>query len=294
MGVPGEFTEVIVKQSQISFNKKKKIQEQDIDALFDAAFVLSSNKYTLINRSAIVYELDDFRRLCNPVGQVSEILKGKLSFIVCTNYFIEAIKPTLKSIGFTNVEFVSSMLAESLYLIDAETRDRTSVLVDVGYIATTLAIIGGDGILYQKSFTYGGGYITASIVERFALGFEDAEKVKKQVNLSRIQTSPTLDVIECDNGEYYGLAEVQQAITSSLDALAEEISGAIEGSNVIVPEYVPLKVTGGGISYIRGAKEHLSNRLGMVVEVVAPKVPLMDKPAESAILSILDLALEQN
>ena len=294
VSVPGEFTEVVVKQSQISFSKKKKIQEQDVDALFDAAFVLSSTKYTLINRSAIVYELDDFRRLANPVGEVSEILKGKLSFIVCNNYFIEAIKPTLKAIGFSTVEFVSAMLAQSMYLIDAETRDRTALLIDVGYISTTLSIIRGDGLLYQKSFTYGGGYITASIVEKFAIDFPYAEKMKRQVNLSRIQSSQALDVIECDNGEYYALGDVQQAITSSLDELCEKISGAIEQSGVIVPEYVPLKVTGGGISYIRGAKEHLSGRLGMVVEIVAPKVPLMDKPTESTVLSILDLALEQN
>ena len=52
-----------------------------MDALFEAAFVMASSKYTLINRSAIVYELDDFRRLANPVGSYSEILKGRLSFI---------------------------------------------------------------------------------------------------------------------------------------------------------------------------------------------------------------------
>ena len=50
IGVPGEFTQVFVKESQISFAKKKKITLEDIDMLFEAAFVLSSTKYTLINR----------------------------------------------------------------------------------------------------------------------------------------------------------------------------------------------------------------------------------------------------
>ena len=174
VGVPGDFTQVLIKESQISFPKKKKILESDVDALFDAAFVLSSTKYTLINRSAIVYELDDFRRLAYPVGAVSEILKGNLSFSVCNNYFIELVKPTLSELGFSGIEFVSSMLAQSLYLIDAEVRDRIAVLVDVGYISTTLAIIHGDGIVYQKSFGYGGGYISASIVNKFGIDF-DAE-----------------------------------------------------------------------------------------------------------------------
>ena len=64
-------------------------------------------------------------------------------------------------------------------------------------------------------------------------------------------------------------------------------------SGYVIPEYVPLMVTGGGISYIRGAKEHVSGRLNTQVMIISPKVPLMDKPTESTILSLMDLALEQ-
>ena len=95
VGVPGEFTKVNVKTSQISFSCKKRITEEDVDSLFDSAFVPASAKYSLINRSAIVYELDDYRRLANPIGSNSEILKGKLSFIVCSNYFIETHSTSL-------------------------------------------------------------------------------------------------------------------------------------------------------------------------------------------------------
>ena len=144
VGVPGEFTRVFVKDSQISFPKKKKIQEEDVDSLFESAFVMSSNKYTLINRSAVVYELDDFRRLANPVGSSSQILKGRLSFILCSNYFIEAVKPVLENAGIKQVECVSSALAEALYLVDAETRDRIALIADVGFITTTLTIIQGN------------------------------------------------------------------------------------------------------------------------------------------------------
>jgi len=293
VGVPGEFTRVLVKDSQISFSKKKKITEEDVDALFDAAFVLSSTKYTLINRSAIVYELDDFRRLANPVGSISEILNGKLSFVLCSNYFIEAVKAPLVAAGIANVECVSSSLAEALYLVEAEMRDRIAVLVDVGYITTTLTIIQGDGLMYQNTFSYGGGYITAAIVEKFSIPFEVAERLKRKVNLSCVTSSSAFDVLDGENGEFYPINDVKKTVLSSLDVLCENISDALENSGFIVPEYVPLMVTGGGISYIRGAKEHVSGRLGTVVEIVAPKVPLMDKPTESTVLSLLDLALEQ-
>lgn len=293
VGVPGEFTKVVVKDSQISFLKKKKIQDEDVDKLFESAFVMTSTNMTMINRSAIVYELDDFRRLANPVGASSEILKGKLSFVLCSNYFIEAIKSVLETSGVNNVEFVSSPLAEALYLIDAETRDRTSILVDIGYISTTLTIIQGDGILYQKSFAYGGGYITATITEKFSMEFDVAERLKRKINLSQLSAKSGFDIVDADNGERYNIEDIKNVMKSSLDDLCENISNAIDESGYIIPEYVPLLITGGGIGYIRGAKEHVSGRLDMSVGVIAPKVPLMDKPTESAMLSLMDLALEQ-
>ncbi len=294
VGVPAEFTDVIVKDSQISFSRKKKIQEDDIDSLFDAAFVLKSQKYTLINRSAIVYELDDARRLANPVGVTSEILKGKLSFILCSNYFIETVEPVIRSSGIQHVEFVSSALAEALYLIDAETRDRISVVCDIGYISTAFFIIQGDGLLFQRTFAYGGGFITAALTERFDLEFPVAESLKRKINLSSRPVNGAFDLVACDNGEYFSSDDVKTTVLKSLDILCENIDKALDEFGYNVPEYVPLMITGGGIAYIRGAKEHVAGRLGMSVRVIAPTVPLMDKPDESSVLSLLDLALEQN
>ena len=293
VGVPGAFTEVIIKESQISFSKKKTISDIDVDALFDAAFVIKSTKSSLINRSAIVYELDDCRRLANPVGEVSEILKGTLSFVLCSNYFLEIIRSTAKLLGISKVEFVSSTLAEAMFLVDADMRDRIVQILDVGYISTTFSIVQGDGILYQKSFDYGGGYITASMTELLEIPFDEAEQLKRKINLSR-KSINGLDIIDNGNGQCYNAEDIKKEIKKSLDVLCENVSLATEESGYIIPEYVPLLITGGGVSYIRGAKEHISGRLNSIVEVLVPQTPLLEKPIMASILSLLDLALNQN
>ncbi len=294
VGVPGDFTEVFVRDTQVSFSKKKKITEQDLDDLFDNAFSSELVDITLINRSAILYELDDFRRVANPVGESSEILKAKLSFIICKDYFVKDTEKTLQSCGIHNVEFVSSPLAEALFLVDADVRDRLAVLVDVGYITTTLSIIQGDGLIYMKSFDFGGGYITAELVNNFELSFEEAERVKRKINLLSKSASVEMDLFECDNGKYLKTNEVSKTILSSLDDLCEKISTSLFEYNFSLPEYVSLMITGGGISFLRGAKEHIADRLNMISQIVAPNVPLMEKPTMSSILSLLNLALEQN
>lgn len=294
VGVPGDFTELLVKESQISFPKKKKITNIDVETLFDNAFTLQSANYSLINRSSIVYELDDFRRVANPVNYVSEILKAKLSFVICKNYFIECVEPIIKESGIKKVEFVSMPLAEALYLVDADSRDRLAILLDVGYITTTLSIIQGDGLIYMKSFDYGGGYITASLCDRFSIDFEDAENLKRKANLSSFnKNGDNYDVIEGADGVFYNVGDVKSTIFGSLDSLCESVSNALNDFKMTIPDYVALQITGGGISFLRGAKEHVAGRLNMSVQIAQPQVPLMEKPTMSSILSLLSISLNQ-
>ncbi len=293
VSVPSAFTKILVKDSQISFSKKKKITDEDVDKLFDAAFVSSGSKDALINRSAIVYELDDYRRLASPIGATSEILKGKLSFVLCDNRFIDLVTSSVKSGGASSVEFVSRSLAEAMYLVNAETRDRIAQILDVGYISTTFSIVQGDGIIFEKAIDYGGGYITAALSHALGISFDDAERLKRKINLSRL-TESSLDFVDDESGQYYNIEEIKSVIKSSLDSLCESIMLAIEESGYVLPEYVKLMVTGGGLALIRGAKEHISDRLSTIVEVLAPSVPMLSNPAKSSTLSLLNIALEQN
>lgn len=293
VSVPSAFTRILVKDSQISFSKKKKITDEDVDKLFDAAFVSSGSKDALINRSAIVYELDDYRRLASPVGTTSEILKGKLSFVLCDSKFIDLVSSAIKGGGATNVEFVSRTLAEAMYLVNAETRDRIAQILDVGYISTTFSIVQGDGIIFERAIDYGGGYITAALSEALNISFDDAEWLKRKINLSRL-TDSSLDFVDDESGQYYNIEEIKSVIKNSLDSLCESILLAIEESGYVLPEYVKLMITGGGLALIRGAKEHISDRLSTIVEVLAPSVPMLSNPDKSSTLSLLNIALEQN
>ena len=99
VGVPGEFTSVIIKEHQIAYKKAKRINERDLEELFDSGFNIKSSKYTLINRSGVYFLLDDMRRIADPVGETTKVLRGRLSYIVCKNAFINQITPCLQSCG---------------------------------------------------------------------------------------------------------------------------------------------------------------------------------------------------
>ena len=53
-----------------------------------------------------------------------------------------------------------------------------------------------------------------------------------------------------------------------------------------------MHITGGGLNFIKGAKDYLSRRLGRRVELVAPNLPHISRPDYSSEIGLLDLALE--
>ena len=294
VGVPGGFTKNVVRDSQLSFSKKRKITDKEINMLYEAGLDAKITGAKVINRSAILYELDDFRKTPAVFGEISATLKGRVSYVLCSDYFIKIIGDTLKKCGFNEVEFISVPLAESLYLVDFETRDRLAIILDVGYISSTFTIVQGDGILYQRSFDFGGGFITAELTEAFAIDFDLAEKLKRKATISVVSSdSDNYEIIHGDHGLYFNKNEVKKVILSALDDISQNIDECIRNSRIDLPEYIPLLVTGGGISYLRGAKERISDRLNLVVDMVVPSVPLFDKPNNSSYLAVLNLALEQ-
>ena len=54
---------------------------------------------------------------------------------------------------------------------------------------------------------------------------------------------------------------------------------------------MPIYLTGGGISYIKGAKDYMQEVLNRKIIVVSPWPPQLDSPELSSIIGLLDTAL---
>ena len=150
-------------------------------------------------------------------------------------------------------------------------------------------IIGrGEGIEVMKSFSLGGGHISADMCEAIDIDFELAEKARELVDLNLNYQDNEILV---GDGEQviYGV-EASEVVKAKLDLFAEIIYGILEESNVKLPPYAPLYLTGEGVASIRGVKKYLSSTLGMNVDIVMPKLPGYAKPCNSTKISLLVIA----
>ena len=296
IGVPAEFSAVVVKKAELNFYESHKITDQDISDLFDSIEDVESEEHSIINRAPIYYVLDDNLKIIKPKGKYTTTFSGVISFVLAENKFIQTVQKILSPLYIQHVEFFSEQLCEALYLIPPEERDRCALLVDVGFLTSSFAAVMGDGLLSLNSFSLGAGHIIADFCDAYGLTFDQAKDLL-------LEASPD---DEEDNDQVYEIAvngdvvkkipvaEVSEIIKFRLTQIGKTIKKCIDQSEVSIPESLPVLITGGGISYINDMTHILEEVLNREVEIVMPDDPRFERPELSSVLSMLDLAIKQN
>ena len=294
VGVPGEFSSVVCKEVSTTLNRKRKVKDADVFNLMSAGDNFDE-KYEVINIQPVYYTLDNNLRVLSPLGAVSAKLGGVLSYIMAEKTFTDEVRKILTAMGIPSVEFVSSVLAESLILFNEDKRDGTAVLVDVGYLTTSVAIVKGDGLLSLRSFSQGGGHITGDLATVLQIPFSDAELLKRKVILSIEPSEEDIYEINGKNGiKTFSAQLVNEIVSYRISVIARTISKCLSTCEYEYPSYIPYSLTGGGIAFMRGAKDAIANTVGREVEVVVPPYPQINKPNLSSAWGLLDMAIKND
>lgn len=296
VGVPGAFTKCYCNEQTTSFNKKRRVTESDVEIIHDQGNIYSDDPvYEVINIQPIHYKLDDDRKLIAPVGLMSTRISGRISYILAKRVFIQTFDTIFGAMVGTSIkqpEYLSSVLAESVYLFDAVHRDRYCIFADVGRTMTDLVVCCGDGLISNYYFDFGGDLISRALCEVLNISYEEAEELKRAAILT-LERDDFLnyDLIHNNEPVSYNVTTTNEVIKIALDELARFISIALKDMKEKFPPGLPLYITGNGIAHISGAVLYLSEKLGKSVEVVKPWQPLLGDPGLSSVLGIADMVL---
>ncbi len=293
VGVPAEFTRVVQADKIMSFQSAKKITSDDCEYLACMSTPEDTKDYRTIRHSCMYYILSDKRKLIDPVGTVSDSLRGKFSFYQCSNKFIDLMTKAFDGIpSVSEIKPIPSVYAEAMYLIPPEQRDEYALLFDLGYISSSYSIICGNGVAFSESFSIGIGHLAVYLTAELDIPFDVAVSFLNQINLNAKETLG--GVLECmyqGRNYKYSTIVLRDKVREGLDGICEtmeECMQSYKGKNL---DSKPMFITGESVKIVRGTVEHISNRLVKNIEVVAPCVPYYDKPQFSSILSLLDTAL---
>lgn len=299
VGVPAAFCTVLCNSVEHLLEKKRKVFQSDIEQLEMQGNSYSEYKAdTIIGISPIFYKLDNNFTL-EPIGRFATKINAKLSYTLCQTSFIEIVSKALKECHIENIEYCSTMLAQSLFLLDKEIREEGAILIDAGHLSTGVCVVKGEGIVSQFSLSIGSGHITFDLMSTFFVdndidkiwAFRQVEELKKNVVLSLAAEDTDFYTVTVDkNVHRFSVLQVNHIVSQRIQSMARTIENTLIKINAAIG--LPIYLTG-GLSYIKGVKNCIQRATGRPVSILLPTSPLHNRPDLSSAVSLLNMVLDE-
>ncbi len=294
IGVPSEFSSVVCTTATYNLGERRKVRKSDIDNLFyTAGEKAKSENVEIVSVNPISYKLDEGRLSNNPIGEQATSILAELSIIYSVKGFIDLFNRIVASLGFESVEYISEPLAEGLFVVSKEERENLNMVINVGDLTTNVSFIKGEGLASLASFSIGGGHITNDLSEAFDLSLAEADRLKKQIILSLKGKNNDFYELMTDNGRVIKipLNTANDIVASRIEIIASAVSQCVQLFSSQFISYLPVFLTGAGISLIKGGRDYLAKCLGRNVSYGVPPLPSKDKPQNASIYSLVASAL---
>ena len=267
IGVPSEFSAVVSKSVTLKFPKVKKIMPYDIQSIFRTGNTFEKEpNYCLINQSVIYYELDGSKKVIDPLNIKVKQITGCVSYVLAKRNFIDMMKGIFDDLNIKIKGYISDTLAECMYLFDPTLRDKYAILVDVGYITTTVALTRGNGLLYQNSFSMGGGHISSDLSQCLRIPFNEAERLKNKIALAWVPSTKDTYVVDFMGKSYtYAAKATNEIALDRVELICDYIQRSLDLCNYDLPNFLPIYLAGGGFYTLKGVSNIMSQKLGRQV-----------------------------
>ncbi len=299
IGVPGAFTKVFVTEARVSLTgADPHVTANDVRAVFKKAtenLGLNNLQGEIINSSPAWFRVDDGKKTLEPVGLKGRELTALISFVIGNRFFLDDVTTRLRNMDVKPKHFFSTPAGEAMLYLPEEDRDRTAVLIDIGYLNTEIMAVEGDALLFHKCIDIGGGHIAADLSETLDISFKNAEEKIKQPFVYSMSATPETYEIPAINeqaGRTFTRDEVAPIITARVDEIAAEIKKALDESGVKLGNWSNVYLTGGGLAFNRGGKEYLSSKLGRPVRDTPKRTVKMSSPIYSSTMGLMDLIID--
>lgn len=297
VGVPGAFTKAFVTEVKVTLSgPDPHVTGADVKAVFKQAQEdLGALPGVLIHSSPAWFKVDNGKKTLEPVGLKGRELSAMISVVTANRFFVDDVNTRLHNMDIVVKNFFSTVVGEAMLYLPEEDRDRTAMLLDVGYLNTDVMVVEGDALIFYKSIEIGGGHIAAELAEALDVSFKQAEEKLKQpfaFGSSASGESYEIPATEESAAKTFTHDEVAAVVTGQVDKLAEAILQALKDGNVKMGNWSNVYMTGGGLAFNRGGKDYLSVKLGRNVRDTPKRTVKMNSAIYSSTMGLMDLIID--
>ena len=280
---------VVTKKVDVEYERSKRITDYDVDYLYQKGDDFNEGGFRTVSATAIAYSLDGGSwSFEDPRNRFAQKLAVNASYILCEKKYFSVFNEIASRLGFKTVQYHPTPLCEILSVFEKEERFNQQLLVDVGYLSTSVVVFKGDGVQALKSFSYGWAHIAANLYEMLEIPFEDAEEMLKQIDLNLYYEDG--EIYTTASGYDIPIAEAVEIARASLNVLVSTVKQAAEECDFMGSSALPVYLTGDAFEQFRGAPKYIERGLMQTVAVVSPKYPSYNKPQFSSCMSLIEVA----
>ncbi len=296
VGVPGAFSRVYAIPAKVELQgADPRVGMKHIETVFaNAQQELERLHGVVIHRSPAWFMVDDGKKTLEPMDMKGRELKALVSFVVADQFFLDEISGRLREMGISISGFFSTITGESMLYLPEEDRDRTSVLVDIGYLNTDIMAVEGDAVIFHHALPIGGGHIAADVSEGLQIPLQAAEQIKRSYVYAMATLQQSYDIMSGEDGKpaTFTHEEVERILEPRVDEIGEEIKKAIDESGIKLGNWSNIYLTGGGLSLNRGGRDYLAGKLDKPVRETPKRTVKLNSPIYASALGLIDLVID--
>jgi len=293
VNLPSMFSVAKCEDITLSWPKPHKVSIQDVNDMMHGAnpFAKDMEKF-VIEKSVCYYSLDEVKKVVEPVGMTVNSIVAHISVIAVERKVLEFFNRIFAEIGIANYRYINSTYAEAMNLFSPSQRDKRVIVADIGYLATTVAFLRGDGIEHMATFHMGGGFIPSDLSYCFDIDFDLAEALTEKIDLTdQVSINEKYRVVFDEKENFFLKNQTNDITATRIGEIGKYIKRIIDEEPFNYKNSNILYLTGEGISSIRGGKEIIGRVVGKMVMEVGPELPSYTKPMYSTLIGGINYAV---
>ncbi len=292
VGVPGVFCAVTTSESSLTFHSKKKIGKDDVNELIDKADIFGAGEeYVSLGGKPVYFIMDDAIKTTEPIGNIANKLTALVAFSFMKKYFRDIVSPILQRKGIKTINYINTCDAQAAYVARSMFVSDYAMVIDVGHLTTNVCLVSGNGLMFQRTFALGSGYLSGDLCQVLKCDFKFAMDALEKLNLNlEIQEGDAYSV----NGRMLDAKQANEIVKARISQIAQYVVKSFSYCEKEIPVTTPIILTGGGLTYLRGGADCLSYYLGKPIKVYDSLNPQTKRNAYTSCYGLIDQAVKQS
>jgi len=294
VGVPAPFMRVELFGGRVRpSGRNRRVTPEDIEALMNASLKFPVPEgFELMHSTPISFFLDGVEQKDSPIGQPGDLVSANVSHVLLDKRFKRLVSDALGRVGLDADMYIGVPLSEALFVIPEAERLNGAVLIDVGATHTDVSLVQNNALIACRTLDIGGQHFTSDLAYGLRTQPSIAENVKRRY-VYALDYQDSIDIVPIPGASPLRVehAAIQYIVESRSRELAELIVKSMMDMGIHLSGELPVYLTGGGISLMRGSCEFLERETGLNIQVRMPWMPRLSSPNYASAYSVMDFVM---